>query len=86
MASKPSYLAFQKFPFPPIPLNLSSIFLVPGSFLFMSFYLLFGSLKDFLSPTFGFLLWSHIYLAEKSRKRVQLPMHSTNTSLSLTRG
>lgn len=85
MASKPSYFAFQKFPFPPIPPNFSSV-LVTGSFFFMSYFSCFGSLKDFTRPNFGFLPWSHHYPAEKSGKWVQLLFHSTNTSVSLIIG
>lgn len=83
MASKSSYFSFQKFSFPPIPLNLSSTTLVPGPFLFTYCFTCFGSLKDFIRPSFWFLHWSHSCLAEKSRKWVQLLFHSTNTSLSL---
>lgn len=82
-ASKSSYFSFQKFSFPPITLNLSSTILVPGPFLFMSYFTCFGSLKDFIRPNFWFLHWSHSCLAGKSRKWVQLLFHSTNTSLSL---
>lgn len=46
MASKSSYFSFQKFSFPPIPLNLSSTILVPGPFLYVLFYL-FWELKGF---------------------------------------
>lgn len=83
MASIPSYLPFQKFPFPPVPLNLSSTVLVPGSFLFMPYFTYFGSLKDSIRPCFGFLHWSHGYVAEKNRKWVQLLFPFPNASSSL---
>lgn len=83
MASKSSCVSFQKFSFPPISLNLSSTVLVSGLFLFMSYFTCLGSLKDFLRPNIWFLHWSHSYIAEKSRKWVQLLFHSTNTFLSL---
>lgn len=82
-APKPSYFAFQKFPFLTTPLNLSSVLLVPGIFLLMSCFIGFGSLKDFLGTDPGSLHWGRRSPCRAEEKMGRSPDHPTDTSVRL---